>query len=194
MILQLARGEERIEKAISSIKEEKVPAVGAKKAEAALSLALAEIYLGAGDTEKALPAALEAQSGFNKEGDALKESEALSRAVVPAYIRNSNEVKALAAANDALKLAQGAGDKEAIAEAWSALYAARFEGGNVNDAMEAAGKMLNEFKDLGNKLKESEAQCLLAQGYLASTDFQGALSAGKDALAAAKEIDSGVQV
>lgn len=192
---QLSRGGTTVEDAMKTIKDEtmNLQKVGSKKGEAAMSFTTAEVYLAVGDADKALKAALVAQSGFNKEGDALKEAEVISKAVVPAYIGNSNEEKALAAANSALSLAQSTGDKAAQAHAWFAVATARFESGSFSDAMEAGGKMLNGFRDVGDKIKESEAQCFLAQGYLASGDAQGALSAAKDALAVAKDIGSGVQ-
>jgi len=194
--MQISTGEVSVDAALTKIKEEssKLSKVGGKMGEGAMSLATAEVYMAAGDSDKALKAGLEAQSIFAKEGSALKEAEAIYSVVVSAYIDNSNEEKALSMANQALSLAQQEGNKKAEALSWFAVAEARYAAGNPDDCMEACTKMLSLFKDVGSKYKEAATQSLMSQIYLASEDPQAALSSAKDALSVAKDLGSGSQI
>mmetsp|Transcript_6829 Transcript_6829/g.19295 ORF Transcript_6829/g.19295 Transcript_6829/m.19295 type:complete len:532 (-) Transcript_6829:119-1714(-) len=192
---QLSQGEVSLDDALTKIKDEtsKLKKVGGKLGEGAMILATAEVYMAAGDSDKALKAGLEAVAIFGKEGDALKEAEALYKVVVSAYIDNSNEEKALSSANSALSLAQREGNKKAEAECFLAAAEARYASGSLTDCLEACTKALGLFKDVGDKYKQASVHCLLSQSYLATEDPQAALSAAKDALEVAKDFGSGPQ-
>mmetsp|Transcript_95993 Transcript_95993/g.271421 ORF Transcript_95993/g.271421 Transcript_95993/m.271421 type:complete len:546 (-) Transcript_95993:108-1745(-) len=181
--------------ALAVIKDEtsKLSKVGAKKGEAAMLLATAEVYMAVGDADKALRVGLDAQTIFAKEGESLKEAQTLYKVIAPAHIDASNIEKASAAAQSALKLAQQEGSKRDEACARYAIAAALYENGAVDEALEAATKALSVAKDLGDKFKESEVSCLVSQCYYGMEDGQAALSAAKDALSAAKDVPSGPQ-
>jgi len=193
LTLQLAAGEVSVDDALSTIKDDssKLSKVGGKLGEGAMALATGQVYAAALDSDKALKAGLEAQAIFAKEGAALQEANAICKVVVDAYLGNSNEEKALAAANQALSLAQQAGDKTAEASAWFAVASARYAAGSVEDAMEACTKMLSLFKDLGDKFKEAETMQFMSQIYLAQGDATAAASSAKDALQVAKDVGGG---
>eukprot|EP00411_Alexandrium_monilatum_P023308 CAMPEP_0175222314 /NCGR_PEP_ID=MMETSP0093-20121207/20762_1 /TAXON_ID=311494 /ORGANISM="Alexandrium monilatum, Strain CCMP3105" /LENGTH=530 /DNA_ID=CAMNT_0016515901 /DNA_START=57 /DNA_END=1649 /DNA_ORIENTATION=- len=195
LTMQLSQGEISVDDALERIKSEtsKLSKIGGKMGEAAMLLATAEVYMSAGDSDRALKAGLEAESMFTKEGNDLKAAEAVYSVVVSAYIDNSNEQKALSYANQALSTAQGLGDKKAEAMSWFAVAEARYAAGSLEDSMEACTKMLLLFKDIDDKYKEASTQCLRAQIYLANEDGQAALSSAKDALSAAKDAGSGPQ-
>mmetsp|Transcript_58070 Transcript_58070/g.140232 ORF Transcript_58070/g.140232 Transcript_58070/m.140232 type:complete len:532 (-) Transcript_58070:149-1744(-) len=190
---QLSQGEVSLDDALTKIKDEtsKLKKVGGKLGEGSMLLAQGLVFSAAGDSDKALKAGLEAQALFAKEGAALREVEAICKVNVDAYVGNSNEEKALAAANSALSLAQREGDKKAEASAWFAVATARYASGTLDDAMEACGKMLWLFKDQGNKCKEAETHQFMAQIQLANEDAQAALSSATSGLDIAKELGSG---
>mmetsp|Transcript_16017 Transcript_16017/g.43546 ORF Transcript_16017/g.43546 Transcript_16017/m.43546 type:complete len:534 (-) Transcript_16017:154-1755(-) len=193
LTMQLSQGEVSLDAALTKIKDEasKLSKVGGKLGEAAMQLATAQVYMAAGDSDKALKAGVEAHSIFAKEGNALKEAETIYDVLVGAYVDNSNEEKALALANQALSISQQESDKNAESLSWFAVAEARYAAGNLDDCMEACTKMLSLFKDTGNKFKEAATQCLMSQIYLANEDSQAASSAARDALSVAKDLGNG---
>mmetsp|Transcript_35798 Transcript_35798/g.83256 ORF Transcript_35798/g.83256 Transcript_35798/m.83256 type:complete len:541 (-) Transcript_35798:227-1849(-) len=193
---QLQVGEVTLDKAMETIKDDtmKLRSVGRRMGEAAMSQATAEVYLAACDPDKALQAAVDAEAGFEREGNELKQCTSIYKALVSAYLENSNEEKALTAATKGLGMAQKLADKKAEAHSFYAVAKARYAGGDVNDAMEACTKALSLFKTLGDKANEAVMSCFIAQIYLAINDSQGALTAAKDALSVAKDISSGVRM
>jgi len=152
---QISQGQVTLEGAQRTVREEasQLGRAGHRGGDAAVQFTIAQACLAAGDSDKALTAALEARALFLRQGDARLEAEVLSKVIAPAYLQNGNEERALAAATQALSLAQRDGDALSKVWAWHAVAIARNATGILEDAMQATSQALSAAISLGTSAR-----------------------------------------
>lgn len=193
---QISQGQVTLEGAQRMLREEaaQLGRTDERRGDAAVQFAIAQACLAAGNADKALSAALDAQALFARERDMRLEAEVLSKVITPAYLQNGDEDKALAAATQALSLVQRDSDALSKVWAWQAVATARNANGVLQDAVEAASEALSAAISLGDKCKESEIRCLISQLHLGGGEVQLAAATAQGALDAARETGSGPRI
>mmetsp|Transcript_47362 Transcript_47362/g.133640 ORF Transcript_47362/g.133640 Transcript_47362/m.133640 type:complete len:849 (-) Transcript_47362:62-2608(-) len=164
-----------------------------QKGEAAMQLAVAEVQLAKRTyhaRQLAFEAATTAQTLYSRIGDKKMEATTLLT-MVPVHVANREKGKAEEAAEKALALFKGSGDKLGEAKALRELATARGVGSTymaINEAIKSARDAAALFQQLDHKKASASATLSIAQWCLDIDEPQKAIPAARDALGALQEL------
>lgn len=164
-----------------------------ERGEAAMQLSTAEIQLARRTYQArqlALEAATTAQTLYNRIGDKKMEATTLLT-MVPVHVANKNKTEAEQAADKALALFKGSGDKLGEAKTLRELATVRSMGGTymaVSDAMKTAKDAVSLFSQLERKSLQASTLLTVAQWCLDVDEPQKAIPSVKDALTIIQEL------